>query len=173
MPKIELGKRADVLIVELGKQRVKLIKATKAKCLWCPFDWPQCPSKNHCLALDIRELSHRRRTDSGTVIWYGNWSARTRPPHLFILAKIANAFLPNYRRCSIKNERVKQPISALLGDSWVHRARSHATPYVLQCAKSQIMRTTDEWRGRSQLIALRPRIRRCSICESSVFWCPL
>ena len=26
----------------------------------------------------------------------------------------------------------------------------------------------DEWRGRSQLIALRPRICRCSICESSV-----
>ena len=50
----------------------------------------------------------------------------------------------------------------------MHSARSHATLYVLQCAKSQIRRTTDEWRGRSQLIALHPRIRRCSICESSV-----
>ena len=102
---------------------------------------------------DIRELSHQWRTDSGTVIWYENRSAHAwHPPHLFVVAKIANTFLPIYRPRRIKTERVKQPISALLGDSWVHSARSHATPYVLQCAKSQIRRTTDEWRGRSQFV---------------------
>ena len=90
------------------------------------------------------------------------------PPHLFVDGKITNGFSPIYRRCRIKNERVKQPIRALLGDSWVHCPRSHATPYVLQFAKSQIRSTADEWRGQSQLIALRPRIRRCSICKSSV-----
>ena len=94
--------------------------------------------------------------------------ACTTPRIFFVGGKIMNGFSPIYRRCRIENERVKQPISALLGDSWVHCPRSHATPYVLQFAKSHIRRTTDEWRGRSQLIALHPRIRRCSICDSSV-----
>ena len=122
-----------------------------------------------------RKLSHRGRTDSRTVIWHENRSAHARTPHLIVGGKIANAFLPIYRPWRIKNENVKQPISALLCDHVTHGCRVHdltlyvyVRPSVLESAKWQIRRTTDEWRGQSQLIALRPRTRPCSICESSV-----
>ena len=49
----------------------------------------------------------------------------------------------------------------------VHGLTLHRTFFNLR--KSQIRSTKDEWRGQSQLIALRPKIRWCSICESSVF----
>ena len=57
------------------------------------------------------ELSHRRRTDSGTVLWYENWSAHARPPASFRSCQITNAFFADL--VSVQNqERFKQPISS-------------------------------------------------------------
>ena len=126
---------------------------------------------NICTDSVISKLLHRRRTDSGTVIWNENRSAHARPPASFRRWQNRERFFADLS--SVQNQEresqvANQRSSRWSRDSWVHSPRSHASPYVLEFAKSQIRRTADEWRGQSQLIALRPRIRRCSICESSV-----
>ena len=123
-----------------------------------------CEKAESCLPGEREHYKAFASTTDGlwdsNLIWKSICACTTPPPppHLFVGGKIANTFLPIYRRCRIKNERVKQPISTLLGDSWVHCPWSHATPYVLKFAKSQIRRTADEGRGQSQLIALYSRI---------------
>ena len=116
-----------------------------------------------------RELLHRRQTVSWMVIWYKNLSAHARPSASFCFCQITNTFLPIYHPCRIKNKIVKQPISALVGDIICSVHRTSALPLTLQFAKLQMRRTADEWRGRSQLIALRPRIRRCSIYKARLY----
>ena len=103
----------------------------------CIKMWIKCVSWGHTCSWTFTVESFRidRWTDSGTVIWYKNRCSHARfppppppSPYLFVLAKIVNAFLPIYHPCRIKNERVKQPISAHVGDVMfdmctVHRIR--------------------------------------------------
>ena len=76
-----------------------------------------------------RKLSHRGRTDSGTVIWYENRSAHARPPASFrrwqnrerVFADLSS--VQNQER---ESQAANQRSPMWSRDSWVQSPRSHA-----------------------------------------------
>ena len=116
------------------------------------------------------ELSHRRRTDSGTVIWYENQSAHARPPASF--RRWQNHELVFAHLSSVQNQDRKSQAANQRSSRWLMGALSTVSCYTVRSSMCEIAlrSTTDEWRGRSQLIALRPRIRRARLLGIRLQW---
>ena len=103
--------------------------------------------------------------DSGTEIWYENRSAHARPPTSFCSCQNHECVFANYRPCRCKNERVKQPISAPVGDV-MYDIHVHVMCTVTHYRSFFNLRNC-KW-GELRTDCSSPRIRRCSICKSSV-----